>query len=106
LISSLTGDGIDALDEFLRPTKTVAFIGSSGVGKSTLLNTLAGEQWAATQEIQEWNGKGRHTTTSRELVMLPSGAMVVDTPGIREIGMVGEEDAYIVKGESSHRWRK
>ncbi len=106
LISSLTQDGIDALDEFLRPTKTVAFIGSSGVGKSTLLNTLAGEQWAATQEIQEWNGKGRHTTTSRELVMLPSGAMVVDTPGIREIGMVGEEDAYIVKGESSHRWRK
>ena len=86
--------------------RTLAFIGSSGVGKSTLLNTLAGEEWAATQEIQEWSGKGRHTTTSRELVILPSGAMIIDTPGIREIGMIGEEDDMRVKGEASHRWRK
>ena len=83
-----------------------AFVGSSGVGKSTLLNTLAGEEWAATQEIQEWSGKGRHTTTSRELVMLPSGAMIIDTPGIREIGMLGEQDDLQAKGESTHRWRK
>ena len=86
--------------------QTLAFIGSSGVGKSTLLNTLMGEEWQATQEIQEWSGKGRHTTTSRELVMLPSGAMVIDTPGIREIGMVGEIDDLQAKGESTHRWRK
>ena len=65
-----------------------------------------GEEWQATQEIQEWSGKGRHTTTSRELVMLPSGAMVIDTPGIREIGMVGEIDDLQAKGESTHRWRK
>ena len=76
------------------------------MGKSTLLNTLAGEEWAATQEVQEWSGKGRHTTTSRELVMLPSGAMVVDTPGIREIGRVDETEAVLLRGESTHRYRK
>jgi ribosome small subunit-dependent GTPase A len=105
-ISSLTGEGMDGVLEYAKEGRTLAFIGSSGVGKSTLLNTLAGEEWAATQEIQEWSGKGRHTTTSRELVILPSGAMIIDTPGIREIGMVGEEDEVRAKGEASHRWRK
>ena len=105
-ISSLTGEGIDLVNEYVKPGQTLAFIGSSGVGKSTLLNTLMGEEWQATQEIQEWSGKGRHTTTSRELVMLPSGAMVIDTPGIREIGMVGEIDDLQAKGESTHRYRK
>lgn len=105
-ISSLTGEGMDDVMKYVKPGKTLAFIGSSGVGKSTLLNTLMGEEWQATQEIQEWSGKGRHTTTSRELVMLPSGAMVIDTPGIREIGMIGEVDEVQVKGESTHRYRK
>ena len=105
-ISSLTGEGMDLVNEYVKPGQTLAFIGSSGVGKSTLLNTLMGEEWQATQEIQEWSGKGRHTTTSRELVMLPSGAMVIDTPGIREIGMAGEIDDLQAKGESTHRWRK
>jgi len=105
-ISSLTGEGMDKVNEYVKPGRTLAFIGSSGVGKSTLLNTLVGEDWMATQEIQEWSGKGRHTTTSRELVMLPSGAMVIDTPGIREIGMLGEQDAWQLRGESTHRYRK
>ena len=105
MISALDGTGMEKILPYVAPGKTVAFIGSSGVGKSTLLNALAGEDWAATQEIQEWSGKGRHTTTSRELVMLPSGAMVVDTPGIREIGMLGEDEMQLAKGESSHRYR-
>ena len=105
-ISALTGEGLSRLEEFVKPCKTLAFIGSSGVGKSTLVNVLAGENWMATQEIQGWSGKGRHTTTSRELVMLPSGAMVIDTPGIREIGRIDEEDFVLLKGESSHRYRK
>ena len=105
-LSSVTGEGLDAVNAYVRPGRTVAFIGSSGVGKSTLLNTLAGEEWAATQEIQEWSGKGRHTTTSRELVMLPSGAMVIDTPGIREIGRVDETESLLLRGESTHRYRK
>ena len=105
-ISAVTGDGLDQLAPYLAPGQTLAFIGSSGVGKSTLLNTLMGEEWQATQEIQEWSGKGRHTTTSRELVMLPSGAMVIDTPGIREIGMIGEMDDLQAKGEATHRYRK
>ena len=105
-ISAHTGEGMDGVLEYAKKGRTLAFIGSSGVGKSTLLNTLAGEEWAAVQEIQEWSGKGRHTTTSRELVMLPSGAMVIDTPGIREIGMIGEIDDVLFRGESSHRYRK
>ena len=105
-ISAFSGEGMDLVEPYAKPGRTLAFIGSSGVGKSTLLNRLVGEEWQATQEIQEWSGKGRHTTTSRELVMLPSGAMVIDTPGVREIGLVGEREELQAKGESTHRYRK
>jgi ribosome small subunit-dependent GTPase A len=104
-ISAVTGEGLADVDAYVRPRRTVAFVGSSGVGKSTLLNTLAGCEWAAVQEIQEWSGKGRHTTTCRELAMLPGGAMIIDTPGVREIGAVGEEERFLAKGVATHRWR-
>ncbi|MBO6066555.1 MAG: GTPase RsgA [Kiritimatiellae bacterium] len=104
-LSCRTGQGLEEIRALVRPGRTAALVGSSGVGKSTLVNTLAGAEWQAVQEVQEWSGKGRHTTTSRELIMLPDGAMVVDTPGIREIGRVGEEEAELAKGAASHRYR-
>jgi ribosome biogenesis GTPase len=86
-ISVVDGYGLDALNEYLMPCKTIVFIGSSGVGKSTLVNALAGQEIMAVQEIREDDSKGRHTTTRRQLIMLPSGAMIIDTPGMRELGM-------------------
>ncbi len=86
-ISSVTGEGLDALAPFLLPSKTLVFLGSSGVGKFSLINALAGEELMATGNIREADSRGRHTTTHRQLLMLPSGAIVIDTPGMREIGM-------------------
>ena len=90
-ISSLTGQGLDDLRALLAPGLTAVLLGSSGVGKSTLVNTLAGEALLATQEIRD-DGKGRHTTTHRELVQLPTGALVIDTPGIRELQLWVADD--------------
>lgn len=86
-ISAQTGLGMDEVRKYAQPRKTLAFVGSSGVGKSTLVNALAGEEIMPTFEVREWDHKGRHTTTERELVLLPNGAMVIDTPGMREIGI-------------------
>jgi ribosome biogenesis GTPase len=90
-ISSVTGQGLDLLRSHLGPGVTAALLGSSGVGKSTLVNTLAGEELLATREIRD-DGKGRHTTTRRELVQLPGGALVIDTPGMREIQLWVADD--------------
>ena len=86
-LSAKTGDGLDQLAPYVQPRRTLAFIGSSGVGKSSLVNALAGEELMPTLEIREWDSKGRHTTTERELVRLSSGALVIDTPGMRELGL-------------------
>jgi ribosome biogenesis GTPase / thiamine phosphate phosphatase len=83
-VSVLTGAGLDAVRAELRPGSTAALLGSSGVGKSTLVNTLLGEELLATQEVRS-DGKGRHTTTRRELILLPGGGLVIDTPGMREL---------------------
>ena len=84
-ISSLTGD-FEAVMPYIATGKTVAFIGSSGVGKSTLINRLTGTDSIATRDIGN-DDKGRHTTTHRELIALSNGAYVIDTPGMRELGM-------------------
>jgi ribosome biogenesis GTPase len=75
------------LRELIAPGKTAVFLGSSGVGKSSLLNALAGEQLMDVKAIREDDSRGRHTTTHRQLFMLPHGGMVIDTPGMRELGM-------------------
>lgn len=86
-VSAKTGYGIDRLSEYLKPRKTLVFLGSSGVGKSSLVNALAGEDIMEVNEIREDDSRGRHTTTHRQLIMLPNGVMVIDTPGMRELGM-------------------
>lgn len=84
-ISSRTREGLQALELYLRRGRTVALLGSSGVGKSTLINTLAGEDLLRTQEVRQSDQRGRHTTTRRELVVLPRGGVIMDTPGMREL---------------------
>lgn len=94
-VSSKTGYGIDELSQYLKPRKTIVFMGSSGVGKSSLVNTLSGKEIMKVNEIREDDSKGRHTTTHRQLIKLDSGAMIIDTPGMRELGMWNVEDGIV-----------
>ena len=85
-ISTKTGKGLDGLKKYFTKGKTIVFLGSSGVGKSTLVNKLAGQEVMVTSEIRD-DDRGRHTTTNRELIMLNNGSMIIDTPGMRALGM-------------------
>lgn len=86
-LSSLTGEGIDVVRGYLQDDATAVLLGSSGVGKSTLINRLLGEDRLATSPVRDDDDKGRHTTVRRELVVLSGGGVVIDTPGMREIGL-------------------
>jgi len=91
-VSATTGACLELLDPYLVPGRTIALLGSSGVGKSTLVNRLAGRELLATAELRRDGFRGRHTTSHRELVPLPSGALLIDTPGMRELQLwAGEE---------------
>jgi ribosome biogenesis GTPase len=94
-LSTKSGLGIDVFDEYLRVGVTAAFLGSSGVGKSSLINALLGEARQRVSDVREKDSRGRHTTTNRELLILPRGGLIIDTPGMREMQLwEGTLDAF------------
>jgi ribosome biogenesis GTPase / thiamine phosphate phosphatase len=96
-ISSITGSGLQDIAQYFKRGETVALLGSSGVGKSTLINHLAGVERLRVQTVREHDDRGRHTTTHRELVLLPAGGLVLDTPGMRELQLWdGDESLQLV----------
>src|SRR6266702_5287673 len=92
VVSARTGQGFGELEEFLKPGETLVLLGSSGVGKSTIANRLLGQIVQEVQPVRESDSRGRHTTTSRELFVLPGGALLMDTPGLREMQLWDAED--------------
>jgi ribosome biogenesis GTPase / thiamine phosphate phosphatase len=88
-------DSVAVLDPWLQAGMTAVLVGSSGAGKSTLTNTLLGSERMKTAEVRESDARGRHTTTHRALIPLPSGACLIDTPGMRELKPTGEEDLAV-----------
>jgi ribosome biogenesis GTPase len=91
VISVRRRKGLKAVRDYLKPGVAMALVGSSGVGKSALVNRLLGDEWQWTGEVNEVTGKGRHTTTARELMVLPKGGIIIDNPGIKEVQMWTDE---------------
>jgi ribosome biogenesis GTPase len=92
ILSAQLRTGFEQIQGYMEEGRTIAFLGSSGVGKSTVINLLLGEEKFAVRDVREADGKGRHTTTHRELVVLPGGGALIDTPGMREIQVWGDAE--------------
>jgi ribosome biogenesis GTPase len=107
-ISNVTGEGLDRVRELLLPGKTYCLLGSSGVGKTTLINRLSGDSGLETGDVSQ-SGEGRHTTTRRQLIVLEGGPLLIDMPGMRELGMIGVSDgvdeAFVDIGELAKNCR-
>ncbi|MCK5148509.1 ribosome small subunit-dependent GTPase A [bacterium] len=93
LLSATAGSGLDAIRQYINPGVTIAFLGSSGVGKSTIINALLGNDYMKTNEVRENDSRGRHTTTHRELILFPDGGMLIDTPGMREVQLWATDES-------------
>ncbi len=91
-VSAKTGRGIDQLKEFLKAGMTFVFLGSSGVGKSSMVNAIVGTEKQTTREIRDYDSRGRHTTTKREMIVLEDGSILIDTPGMREVSLWADEN--------------
>ena len=90
--SNIDGRGMKTIRDALEPSRTYCLLGSSGVGKTTLLNKLIGEERFVVAEVREKSGKGKHVTTARQLIRLPNGSLIIDTPGMRELGIFGVDE--------------
>jgi ribosome biogenesis GTPase / thiamine phosphate phosphatase len=93
VVNARAGEGVEPIRDHFAPGRTAALLGSSGVGKSTIINRLVGADIRRTQEVREADSRGRHTTSHRELVMLPSGGLIIDTPGMRELQLWDASEA-------------
>jgi len=93
VVNATSGDGIDVLRQYLQPGRTVTLLGSSGVGKSTIINALLGADRLRVSAVRARDDKGRHTTTHREMVLFPDGGIVIDNPGMRELQLWADEEA-------------
>ncbi|UFJ40574.1 ribosome small subunit-dependent GTPase A [Brevibacillus humidisoli] len=94
LVSSVSGEGINELFAYAQEGQTVALLGSSGAGKSTLVNRLYGEEIQEVQEVRQKDDRGRHTTTHREMILLPGGGLLIDTPGMRELQLWDADEGF------------
>jgi ribosome biogenesis GTPase len=106
VIAAKPGEGLDALSPWLVAGRTVALLGSSGVGKSTLVNRLLGREKQRIREVLAADQRGRHTTTHRELILLPGGALLLDTPGLREIQLWSDGGGFEAAFEDVQAWAR